>query len=122
MEYDQADQFGSGIAAGARDSDSDFSHSNYQRIASDVSSPGFEIAFAAKPELATRNSLQESLIAVGIKKGKAEAFPLCDAGFGNYRFEYWNRFLAPFWPYFFRSFTLESRVSRPSFLRGARSG
>jgi hypothetical protein len=45
-----------------------------------------------------------------------------NAGFGNYRLEYWNRFLAPFCPYFLRSFTLESRVSRPSFFSGARSG
>src|SRR5580692_11277372 len=33
-----------------------------------------------------------------------------------YRLLYWNRFLAPFWPYFFRSLPRESRVTMPSAL------
>src|SRR5205823_431117 len=39
-----------------------------------------------------------------------------------YRFEYWKRFLAPFCPYFLRSFLRESRLIRPSdfsFLRSS---
>ena len=39
----------------------------------------------------------------------------------NYRLEYWKRALAPFCPYFFRSFTLESLVNNPLFLSGSRS-
>src|SRR5687768_6472224 len=39
---------------------------------------------------------------------------------GDYRFEYWKRFLAPFCPYFFRSFTRESRVRKPSFFKASR--
>ena len=30
------------------------------------------------------------------------------------RFEYWKRFLAPFWPYFLRSLERESRLTMPS--------
>ena len=45
-----------------------------------------------------------------------------DCGSDVYRFEYWNRFLAPFCPYFFRSLTRESRVSKPSFFKGVRRG
>src|SRR5579885_50487 len=39
-----------------------------------------------------------------------------------HRFENWNRFLAPFWPYFLRSLPRESRVTMPSlfsFLRNS---
>ena len=56
------------------------------------------------------------------KKGRPGAFPFSDCGSDVYRFEYWNRFLAPFCPYFFRSLTRESRVSKPSFFKGARRG
>ena len=35
-------------------------------------------------------------------------------GTPHYRFENWNRFRAPFWPYFFRSLPRESRVTMPS--------
>ena len=56
------------------------------------------------------------------KKGKAWSLPFFYCGSGVYRFEYWNRFLAPFCPYFFRSLTRESRVSKPSFFKGVRRG
>jgi len=56
------------------------------------------------------------------KKGRPGAFPFSDCGSDVYRFEYWNRFLAPFCPYFFRSLTRESRVSKPSFFKGVRRG
>src|SRR5579884_1186438 len=39
-----------------------------------------------------------------------------------HRFENWNRFLAPFWPYFLRSLPRESRLTSPSdfsFLRSS---
>jgi len=39
----------------------------------------------------------------------------------NYRFENWNRFRAPFCPYFFRSFARGSRVTNPAFLRRVRN-
>src|SRR5436189_5301834 len=41
-----------------------------------------------------------------------------------YRFEYWKRFVAPFCPYFLRSFLRDSRLMRPadfSFLRSTDS-
>ena len=56
------------------------------------------------------------------KKGRPGAFPFSDCGSDVYRFEYWNRFLAPFCPYFFRSLTRESLVSKPSFFKGVRRG
>ena len=37
----------------------------------------------------------------------------------DYRFEYWGLLLAPLLPYFFRSFTLESRVKKPAFFRAS---
>ena len=56
------------------------------------------------------------------QKRKAWSLPSSDCGSDVYRFEYWNRFLAPFCPYFFRSLTRESRVSKPSFFKGVRRG
>jgi hypothetical protein len=48
------------------------------------------------PELETRNKLPESY-SCRHKKREGRSLPfLVDVGFDNYRFEYWNRFLAPF--------------------------
>ena len=143
MLCDQADEFGSRVTAGSGDGNPDLSHSTYTSLtccgrrlgqsASRVSiaqqSVGRRVKTSAGVGRVRRRTFSSPFypsiivfIAVDIKKGKAEAFPFVNAGFGNYRFEYWNRFLAPFCPYFLRSFTLESRVSRPSFFSGARSG
>src|SRR5439155_950138 len=54
-----------------------------------------------------------------IKKGRPRAFPFVLSSPSRQRFEYWKRLLAPFCPYFLRSFTRGSRVSSPSFLRGS---
>ncbi len=41
----------------------------------------------------------------------------------SYRLEYWKRARAPFWPYFFLSLTLGSRVTKPALFRiGLNSG
>ena len=89
----QADQFCSGISTGPCDRDAYFLH---------------------LPDPLDITQTQ--------KKGRLGAFPFSDCGSDAYRFEYWNRFLAPFCPYFLRSLTRESRVSKPSFFKGVRRG
>ena len=63
-------------------------------------------------------------LGVGEKKGKPKATSLVNEP-GNlqipYRFEYWKRALEPRRPYFFRSFTLESLVSKSAFFNGGRN-
>lgn len=93
MKGCQADEFRSGISTGSCDCDTYFLHLSHPLGASQTQ-----------------------------KKGRRGAFPFSDCGSDAYLFEYWNRFLAPFCPYFFRSLTRESRVNKPSFFRGVRRG
>ncbi len=51
-----------------------------------------------------------------VSKEKSVAAGQCDQ-----RLLYWNRLRAPGWPYFLRSFSRESRVSKPSDLSVGRN-
>jgi len=93
VEGCQADEFRSGISTGSCDRNAYFLHLHH-------------LLFTPQTQ----------------KKGRPGAFPFSDCGSDVYRFEYWNRFLAPFCPYFFRSLTRESLVSKPSFFKGVRRG
>ena len=93
VEGCQADELRSGISTGSCDRDAYFLHLHHP-------------VFTPQTQ----------------KKGRPGAFPFSDCGSDVYRFEYWNRFLAPFCPYFFRSLTRESLVSKPSFFKGVRRG